>query len=475
MTDKHYNITLNELERATLTRIARTGNRYEVARARVLLLTDGAADVPTIAERVKMSERRVRYWLRQFKDKRLDVFRDSLLEQAANHLPPRQEEVGDQAQPPKPVDPPPPSRLLDEPAEPEPELLPSPPAVEVIPAQTAEPEPPAPEGPGIDKPRLKLKMAKSPGIEPGDPMSEAGRKTLLYHFERMLYHEPGTRLGEDIEALHDMRVATRRMRAAFQVFGGFFRGRAIKPFVKGARATGRALGAVRDLDVFMEKVDHYQAELTDDARGGMAPLLDSWLAQRERAREHMTSYLDSPRYTRFIDDFADFLHTPDAGARPLDDQNPTGYLVRHVAPRLVYERLEAVRAYDTVLDSAPIETLHALRIEFKRFRYTLEYFEEVLGPEVKNVIREVKAMQDHLGDLNDADVAGHSLQQFIAGYEDSQVGVQISERRSIDRVIQYMAYRSAEKYRLMVDFPHRWEYFNREEVRRDLALSVAAL
>jgi CHAD domain-containing protein len=84
-------------------------------------------------------------------------------------------------------------------------------------------------------------------------------------------------------------------------------------------------------------------------------------------------------------------------------------------------------------------------------------------------------MQDHLGDLNDADVAGRSLQQFVANYEDSQAGVQISERRSIDRVIQYMAYRSAEKHRLMVDFPQRWELFNREEVRRDLALSVAAL
>ncbi len=50
-------------------------------------------------------------------------------------------------------------------------------------------------------------------------MSEAGRKTFRFHFRRMVYNEPGTRLGEDIEAMHDMRVATRRMRAAFRVFG----------------------------------------------------------------------------------------------------------------------------------------------------------------------------------------------------------------------------------------------------------------
>ena len=52
-------------------------------------------------------------------------------------------------------------------------------------------------------------------------MDEAARKTLLFHFERMLKHEPGTREGEDAEELHDMRVATRRMRAALRVFDGY--------------------------------------------------------------------------------------------------------------------------------------------------------------------------------------------------------------------------------------------------------------
>jgi len=48
-------------------------------------------------------------------------------------------------------------------------------------------------------------------------MSEAGRKVLRTHFARMLANEAGTRLGEDIEELHDMRVATRRLRAVLFV------------------------------------------------------------------------------------------------------------------------------------------------------------------------------------------------------------------------------------------------------------------
>ena len=73
------------------------------------------------------------------------------------------------------------------------------------------------------------------GIHPHDLLSEAGRKVMRYHFAEMLRHEAGTRLGEDIEALHDMRVATRRLRAAFEVFGSAFDKKALKPHLDGLR------------------------------------------------------------------------------------------------------------------------------------------------------------------------------------------------------------------------------------------------
>ncbi len=438
-------VHLSENERALFHRIAEIGNRYETARARLLLLAGEGKDTADIAAMVNLSARRVRYWLREFEARRQGVFSEQVRVRAA-------------------------VRSADTPPEQE--------AVSVETESEGTPPPPAKEKPppgGVDKPRRKLRLNKTPGVLPDDPMSEAGRKILFYHFERMLQHEPGTRLGEDIEALHDMRVATRRMRAAFRVFESFYRRKTVKPHIKGLRATGRALGVVRDLDVFMEQVQAYQNELSAPG-DGLEPLLETWQTQREAARAQMHAYLDSPQFARFVDAFGDFLATPGAGARRRKEGGaPKSYLVRHVVPRLIYERFEAVRSYDIVLDSAPIETLHALRIEFKRLRYALEFFEEVLGPEAKKVIKAVKAMQDHLGDLNDADVAGSILQTFVADYEQSQVGVQISERRSIDKVIQYMARRAADKHALMVRFPEKWMQFNREAVRRDLALAVAAL
>jgi CHAD domain-containing protein len=320
-----------------------------------------------------------------------------------------------------------------------------------------------------------LPELSTPGLLPNDPMSEAGRKTLWFHFLRMLKHEPGTRLGEDIEELHDMRVATRRMRAAIRVFGDFFEPEVIRSINKEIRRVTRALGPVRDLDVFEEKAMRYLQDLPEGARNGLNPLLETWRAQRAKTRADMLSFLDSERYERFKREYAEFLQTEGAGARPVPDGRPVPYQVRHVAPRLIYTRYEEVRAYETVLDDAQIETLHALRIDCKYLRYTLEFLEEVLGPEGKAVIDEVKAMQDHLGDLNDAEVAIGMLSEFLAGWDAAQSDVPLTQRRSGEGIVTYLASRHAEKHRLVVTFPDAWDRLNREEVRRWLALAIAAL
>ena len=75
------------------------------------------------------------------------------------------------------------------------------------------------------------------------------------HLARMLHFEAGTRSGEDIEDLHRMRVATRRMRAAWRVFDGAYRRKVQRRYVRELRAHRRALGEVRDIDVLLEDLD----------------------------------------------------------------------------------------------------------------------------------------------------------------------------------------------------------------------------
>ncbi|NLS75807.1 MAG: CHAD domain-containing protein [Chloroflexi bacterium] len=317
--------------------------------------------------------------------------------------------------------------------------------------------------------------AKSPGVLAMDPMSEAGRKVLLFHFRRMLEHEAGTRAGDDIEDLHRMRVATRRMRAAFRVFGRHFDPQAARPFLKGLRQTAQVLGAVRDLDVFMEKATAYLGTQPEGERSSLDPLLTTWQAQRETARASMLAHLNSEAYVEFCFEFTEFLQTPGAGARADRSAEATPSLVAHVAPCEIYQRLAEVRALGSTLHDAPISDYHALRILCKHLRYTLEFFQEALGAEAKDVIGRVVALQDHLGNLQDAAVAADLLRDFLNEWSEREKTERVTQRISIHGVTQYLAAKQAEIYTLLAGFPAAWADVDSTEFRQGLALAVAVL
>ena len=264
--------------------------------------------------------------------------------------------------------------------------------------------PPAPEEPPI---------IEIPPLAVDDPMSEAGRKVIYLHFTRMLANEAGTRLGEDPEALHDIRVATRRMRAAFVLFGAHFDEKTLKQFGKGLRRAGRTLGAVRDLDVLLEKARAHVATLPPDSAGSLDPLLAHWETAGDVARRQMLDYLDGSAYREFAADFGAFLTTPGAGALSIPDDEPVPFQVRHVAPSLIITHYESVRAFERLLPGAPLPTYHALRIDCKGLRYALEFFRDLLGDEAPALIKQVTGMQDLLGELQDAHVAEALLDGFL--------------------------------------------------------------
>ncbi len=327
-----------------------------------------------------------------------------------------------------------------------------------------------------------VKLPEQPGLEPDDPMTEAGRKILWFHFQRMVAHEPGTRLGDDIEELHDMRVATRRMRAAFWIFGDSFDQEIMQPFLKGLKRTGRALGPVRDLDVFRAKIQVYLDTLPPERQGELDPLLAAWEKQRATAREHMLTHLDGKGYARFTESFGELLQTPGGTGHPIREagSEPIPYRVRHVAPVAVFERLAAVRAYDewVSIPSPALDRLHSLRIAFKRFRYALEFFAEVLGPEANDIIRQVKAMQDHLGDLQDAVVASGLLRDFLTwgtwGHTDRPESLP-SAPIIAPGVAAYLAVKQAELQHLLDTFPPAWDTIRAAQFSQLVSAAVSVL
>lgn len=308
-------------------------------------------------------------------------------------------------------------------------------------------------------------LKEGPGLQPDDPMAEAARKTLLFHFRAMLRHEPGTRQGEDAEALHDMRVATRRMRTALQVFGDYLDMAQVKPLAKALRRLGRALGAVRDLDVFWERVEAYVQTLALAQQEGAGPLRAAWQARREAARQALLAHLDSEEYARFKAQWEAILQTPGAlgGMTPPADGPAQPYRLRHVVPVLVQQRLAEVQAYDEWVSRPDVsfERLHQLRIAAKRLRYTLEYFREVLQPQAGELIDMIVELQDHLGAIQDAVVACRLVQALIL---ELPAGPQASEASAFG--MAYTAARQEELRQLVAAFPPLWAHFQQPAFNR---------
>jgi CHAD domain-containing protein len=211
-------------------------------------------------------------------------------------------------------------------------------------------------------------------------------------------------------------------------------------------------------------------------------LLAVWEQQRSAARERMLTYLDGKAYAQFKDRLGELLQTPEGIGRPIREAggDPVPYRVRHVAPAAVFERLAAVRAYDewVSLPHPALDRLHALRIAFKRFRYTLEFFEEVLGPEANEVIKEVKGMQDHLGDLQDAVVASGLLRDFLTWGtwgRTKKSDATPSAPVIAPGVAAYLAVKQAELQNLLDTFPPAWETFKGAGFSRLVAAAISVL
>ena len=163
----------------------------------------------------------------------------------------------------------------------------------------------------------RLVVGKTPGVTQDDHVAEAGRKVMKFHLARMLAREAGTRLGHDPEELHAMRVATRRQRAAWRVFGASFRPGRTKRYRNGLREIASRLGAVRDLDVLLEAADLYRADLPVPEQRAIEPLLNEWRQHRDDARILLIRELDSDGYRRWVDDYRDFVRTEGVAVVPV--------------------------------------------------------------------------------------------------------------------------------------------------------------
>lgn len=299
-------------------------------------------------------------------------------------------------------------------------------------------------------------------VLPTDTMAEAGRKVLLTELIEMLKHEAGSRTGEDVEDVHDMRVAIRRLRSAFRLLAPYYKVKDVRPYSKSLRRLGWVLGDVRDLDVLIDNLREFQLTLNADGQADLQTTIDELDERRIAARKDLIVTFDSKTHRRFVKAFGEFVTTP-IKAKQNGEVSPTQ--VRHLLPGMIYDRLAAVRAYEDRLEDADATRLHALRIEFKRLRYTVSLFDNVLGSSISEFVSELKTVQDCLGQINDATTARSSLDALLEG----------DEGHHSDAVNAYIEHMEANRDQLIADFAGIWERFNSRKVQEKLSKAVLSL
>jgi CHAD domain-containing protein/adenylate cyclase class IV len=312
-----------------------------------------------------------------------------------------------------------------------------------------------------------LVVGKNAGVVGEDTVAEAGRKVLRFHLARMLAREAGTRAGDDPEELHSMRVATRRMRAAWRVFGDGFRPGRTKRHRRELREIAGRLGAVRDLDVLIEAGEEYLGRQAKLEQLALQPLFTAWRAQREDARQLLVRELDGEGYARWVDEFREFVRTDGLGVVAVLPTAP--HRIRDTAASRIWTAYEQVRAYEPVLRWSDVATLHELRIAAKWLRYTLEFVRECLGPDAPALIERVTALQDHLGLLHDADVAASMTRAFLV----ERAG-RLSETETV-AIGRYLVDREREVTRLRRSVGAPWRGVGGLTFRRGLGRAVSSL
>lgn len=275
------------------------------------------------------------------------------------------------------------------------------------------------------------------------------------HLGTFLANEAGTRLGQDIEALHDMRVATRRLRAAMSAFATFCPAR-LQPLRVQLGWVAALLGDVRDLDVQIERMAEWRAGFTETqsrALDGVEALLS---ARRAVARKRMLAALDSRRYESLIARFAATLRRG-----PVRRFGPGRTPILAVAPDLVERRYRKLRRNGDQIDRKSLAgTYHLLRIDAKKLRYALEFVGPIYGKPAADFVVRLTALQDLLGLHQDADVAVEMLDAMA----------QTNGRRLGHASLMVMG-AIAERYRrhgeeLRHDFPRVYKPITGAELRR---------
>jgi CHAD domain-containing protein len=257
--------------------------------------------------------------------------------------------------------------------------------------------------------------AAAPPCTPGEPFLLFAYRVLSRELETLAALRPAAGKTPGPDDIHQLRVAARRLRVALRLFRRMLPSRAVARLRAELKWFARALGDVRDLDVYANNLHAYAARVP----AGQHEALDQYEmhlhGERAAARGRLAALFAEPRTAALFDTASTFLaHGPSAGAlrrwRSLSTRDGIRASVR--------KSLRRVRKRGSALTSTSRPSaFHEVRIRAKRLRYELEFFAEVY-PALTPFAKATKALQETLGEHQDAATASERLRRYGHGLGD---------------------------------------------------------
>jgi putative phosphoesterase len=255
---------------------------------------------------------------------------------------------------------------------------------------------------------------------------------------------------EDVEAVHRMRVASRRLRAALTAFRSALPEEDLRRWREAAKGITALLGEARDLDVQIEFLDKFRRKVGKEQKRGIEQLLASKREARLRLQPELVASLERLKREGTLEPLRSFLQARMKEGRSTDLAKLEA---RRMASRRIAKRVKALLELQWCV-RLPEEILahHQMRIAAKRLRYTLETFQPAYDDEFEKPIAKVRKLQDLLGELHDCDVWIQHIQGLTDGPDSSALGTEAGP--GLQALLSDRRRRRRQRYRRFVE---AWE------------------
>ncbi|HET9771999.1 MAG TPA: CYTH and CHAD domain-containing protein [Acidimicrobiia bacterium] len=272
-------------------------------------------------------------------------------------------------------------------------------------------------------------------------MGDVVQASVANALTRMVTHDPGVRLGDDPEDVHQARVGTRRLRSDLRTFRPLLEPEWVAGLREEAGWYAALLGDVRDTEVLMERLEVQARLLPKEDGAGVRPIVRRLARERQSARVRLLEGMNGPRYVALLDRLTDAATSPQFA--PAVGGGGPGQPAAEALPGLVRRPWRRLAKAVKALPEVPAdEQLHAVRILAKHTRYAAEASAGVIGKRATGFAKQMAAVQTVLGDHQDACVMEGWLRTAGAKTRSTKEAMLIGQLIGLQRV-EAAAHRAA--------------------------------